>query len=457
MLKTKIEKYFKLKENNTNIQTELIAGLTTFMTMSYIIIVNPNILSVAGMDWGAVFTATILASVISTLVMSLYAKYPFALAPGMGVNAFFAFTVGLTFGWQIALIAVFAEGVIFLIFSLFKVREAIFDVIPKNLKLAIGTGIGLFIAFIGLVNGGVVVANIPDMPVALGDLSNIGVVLTLAGIVITMSLICLKVKGSLLLGILLTWLLGIICQLTGLYVVNPEIGMYSLIPAGFFSPPPSIAGYNIFSAFEYVKDGFGIGIFDFIIILFSFLFVDIFETIGTVIGVSEKAGFTDEKGKLPRIGRILFSDAVGTVVGAGLGTSTTTTYAESAAGILAGGKTGLTSFTVAVLFGLSLFLSPVFSAVPAFATAPALILVGFMMVQNIVKINFNEPTEGIPAFITILIMPLTYNIAEGIIFGFLSYVILKTVTGKRKEISVTMAIISIFLIIKLIVQATTGY
>ncbi|MCL2086294.1 MAG: NCS2 family permease [Oscillospiraceae bacterium] len=456
-MKTKIENYFKLKENNTNIHTELIAGLTTFMTMSYIIIVNPDILSVAGMDWGAVFTATILASIISTLIMALYAKYPFALAPGMGVNAFFAFTVGLTFGWQVALIAVFVEGIIFLIFSLFKIRETIFDVIPKNLKLAIGTGIGLFIAFIGLVNGGVVVANIPDVPVALGDLSDIRIVLTFAGIIITMSLICLKVKGALLFGILLTWLLGIVCQLIGLYVVNPEVGMHSLIPTEFFSPPPSIAGSNLFSAFKDVKNGFGIGIFDFIIILFSLLFIDVFDTIGAVIGVSGKAGFIDEKGNLPRIGKVFFSDAIGTVVAAVLGTSSTATYAESAAGVLEGGRTGLTSLTVAALFGLSLFFSPVFAVIPDFATAPVLILVGFMMVQNIVKINFNEPTEGIPAFITILMMPLTYNIAEGIMFGFLSYVILKTVTGKQKEINAAMAIIAVFLIMKLVTQALTGY
>jgi len=456
-LRTKIENCFKLKENNTNIQTELIAGATTFMTMSYIIVVNPNILSAAGMDWGAVFTATVLASVIATLVMAIYAKYPFALAPGMGINAFFAFTVGLTFGWQIALIAVFAEGIIFIILSFFKVREAIFEAIPKNLRLAISVGIGLFIALIGLVNSGLVVVNIPEMPIAMGDLSNIETALTIAGVVITMSLISLKIKGSLLLGILLTWLIGIACQLTGLYVVNPEAGRASLIPSALFAAPPSVEGYNLFSAFEHVRSGFNISALEFIVIMFAFLFVDVFETIGTVIGVSEKAGFIDEDGKLPGIEKVLLSDAVGTVAGAVLGTSTTTTYVESSAGVSVGGRTGLTALTVAALFGLSLFFSPVFSAIPIFATSPALITVGFMMTQSIVKIDFNDLTEGIPAFITIIMMPFSYNIAGGIMFGVISYVILKLVTGRRKEISTIVGIIAVIFILKLIAQTITGY
>jgi AGZA family xanthine/uracil permease-like MFS transporter len=448
-----MEKLFKLKENNTTVSTEILAGVTTFMTMAYILIVNPNILSVTGMDWGAVFTATALSTVISTLMMAFYAKYPFAVAPGMGLNAFFAFTVGLVWGWQIALIAVFLEGFIFIFMSLFKVREAIFDAIPRNLKLAVSAGIGLFIAFIGLVNGGLVVANIPDVPVKLGDLSQISVILTAAGLVIAMILMALKVKGALLLSILATWIIGMILQLMGIYVVNPDAGMYSLIPEAIFSPPPSIAGNNIFAAFAHTQtDGFNIDIFTFLVILFSFLFVDVFDTIGTVIGVSEKAGFMDKNGKLPRIKEVLLSDAVGTVVGAGLGTSTTTTYIESAAGVAEGGRTGLTALTVAVLFGAALFFSPIFAAIPAFATAPILVIVGFLMLQNVTKIDFSDLTEGIPAFFAIIMMPLTYNIAEGIIFGVLSYVILKLASGKGKDISIAMYIIAVLFILKLISQ-----
>ena len=451
-----MEKFFKLKENNTSVKTEIIAGLTTFMTMAYILIVNPSILSVAGMDWGAVFTATAIASVFATLMMALVAKYPFALAPGMGLNAFFAYTVGLTFGWQIALIAVFVEGLLFILLSFFKVREAIFDSIPKNLKIAVSAGIGLFIAFIGLVNGKLVVMHIPDVPVTIGNLSSITVVLMLAGIVITMALLGLKIKGALLWGILATWIIGIICQLAGWYVVDPDAGMYSLIPAGIFSLPPSIKDNNLFAAFAHVKEGFNINIFNFIVIVFAFLFVDVFDTIGTVIGVSEKAGFMDKNGKLPRVKQVLLSDAVGTVVGATLGTSTVTTYVESAAGVAEGGKTGLTALTVAALFGIALFFSPIFAAIPAFATAPALVLVGFFMMQNIVKIDFEDPTEGIPAFITIATMPLMYSIADGIVFGVLSYVILKLVTGKRKDISIVMIIIAILFVLKLVSKAA-GY
>ena len=452
-----MEKFFKLKENNTSVKTELIAGLTTFMTMAYILIVNPNILSVTGMDWGAVFTATAVASVFATLLMALVAKYPFALAPGMGLNAFFAFTVGLVWGWQVALVAVFVEGILFIIMSLFNVREAIFDSIPKNLKLAVSAGIGLFIAFIGFVNGKLVVVNIPDVPVTIGDLSSITVILMLAGVVITMALLALNVKGALLWGILATWVIGIICQLAGLYVVNPEAGMYSLIPAGIFSLPPSVKGNNLFAAFAHVQGNFNINIFNFIIIVFAFLFVDVFDTIGTIIGVSEKAGFMDQNGKLPRVKQVLLADAVGTVVGSTLGTSTVTTYVESAAGVAEGGRTGLTALTVAVLFFIALFFSPIFAAIPAFATAPALILVGFFMMQNVVKIDFADPTEGIPAFIAIATMPLMYSIADGIVFGVLSYVILKIVSGRKKEISLVMIIVAILFVLKLVSMAVLGY
>jgi AGZA family xanthine/uracil permease-like MFS transporter len=391
-------------------------------------------------------------------MMAFYARYPFAVAPGMGLNAFFAFTVGLVWGWQIALIAVFIEGILFIVLSLFKVRESIFDSIPKNLKLAVSAGIGLFIAFIGLVNGKLVVAYIPDVPVTMGNLGSISVMLMLAGIVITMALLSLKIKGALLWGILATWILGIICQLTGLYVVNPEEGMYSLLPKGIFSLPPSIEGNNLFSALAHVKEGgFGISIFNFIVIMFAFLFVDVFDTIGTVIGVSEKAGFMDKDGKLPRVKEVLLSDAVGTVIGAGLGTSTATTYVESAAGVAEGGRTGLTALTVAALFAVALFFSPIFAAIPAFATAPALVLVGFFMMQNVVRIDFNDPTEGIPAFLAIIMMPLTYSIADGIVYGVISYVILKLVSGKKKDVSLIMLIIAVLFVIKLISTAIRGY
>ena len=452
-----MEKFFKLKENNTNVSTEILAGLTTFMTMAYILIVNPNILSASGMDWGAVFTATAGASAIATLTMALLANYPFALAPGMGLNAFFAFTVGLKYGWQPALIAVFTEGIIFLIISFFRVREAIFEAIPRNLKYAVSAGIGLFIAFIGLVNGGLVVMYIPDSPVTLGSMGSITVILMLAGIVITMTLLGLKIKGALLWGIFATWIIGIFCQLAGLYVVNPDAGMFSLIPERIFSLPPSIAGNNLIDAFAHVRSGMGVGFLEFIAIMFAFLFVDIFDTVGTVIGVSEKAGFADKDGNLPRIKEVLLSDAIGTTVGAAMGTSTVTTYVESAAGVADGGRTGLTSLTVAALFTLSLFFSPIFAAIPAFATAPALVLVGFFMIQCVVKINFDDVTEGIPAFLAVAMMPLAYSIAEGLVFGVLSYVILKFVTGKKKEISLVMYIIAALFAAKLISQAFLGY
>ena len=456
-MKEKIERFFKLKEHDTSISTELLAGLTTFMTMAYILVVNPNILSVAGMDWGAVFTATAVSIVISTLMMAFWAKYPFAVAPGMGLNAFFAYTVGMIWGWQVALIAVFVEGIIFILLSFLKIREAIFDAIPKNLKHGVTAGIGLFIAFVGLVNGGLVTMNIPDVPVTIGDLGNITVLLMLTGLIITMALMALKFKGAILWGMLGTWMIGVICQLTGLYVVNPEAGMFSLIPAGVFAPPPSIAGYNIVSAVDYVRSGFNIGVFDFIVVVFAFLFVDVFGTVGSVIGISERAGFLDKNGKLPRVKQVLLSDAIGTVVGAGLGTSTTTTYIESASGVAVGGRTGLTALTTAALFGAALFFAPVFAAIPAFATAPALVIVGFLMVASIAEIDFSDPTESIPAFLAIIMMPLTYNIVEGIIFGVLSYVILKLVTGKRKSISPVMAIVSVLFVIKLVSQAVIGY
>ena len=452
-----MEKFFKLKERNTTVTTEILAGLTTFMTMAYILIVNPNFLSVAGMSWGGVFTATALSSALATLTMALIANYPFALAPGMGLNAFFAFTVGLKFGWQVALLAVFTEGIIFLVLSLFRVREAIFEAIPKNLKFAVSAGIGLFIAFIGLVNGGLVKMDIPDAPVTMGDLNSITVILMLAGLIITMILMGKDIKGALLWGIIATWLLGIVCQLAGLYVVNPEAGMYSLIPAGLVSMPPSVAGNTLFDAFAHVTGGFGISLLEFVAVMFAFLFVDVFDTVGTVIGVSEKAGFTDKDGKLPKLTQVLLADAVGTTFGAVMGTSTVTTYVESAAGVADGGRTGLTSLTVSALFALSLFFSPIFAAIPAFATAPALVLVGFFMIQGVVKIDFSDVTEGVPAFFAIAMMPLAYSIADGIIFGILAYVVMKVATGRQKEVSIVMYIVAVLFLIKLASQAILGY
>ena len=377
-----LEKFFKLKENGTNVKTEIIAGITSFMTMAYILAVNPSIMSAAGMDHGAVFTATALAAFIGTLAMALFANYPFALAPGMGLNAYFAYTVvlGMGYSWQYALAAVFAEGIIFIVLSLTNVREAIFNAIPQNLKSAVSVGIGLFIAFIGLQNAHIVIGG--------------STLLQLFSVIITGALVIKNVKGNILWGILITWALGLICQGVGLYVPNPDLGFYTLIPD--FSNGlsiPSIA--PIFCKMDFS----GILSLNFVVILFAFLFVDMFDTIGTLIGVSTKAGMLDKDGKLPRIKGALLADAVGTTAGAVLGVSTTTTFVESASGVSEGGRTGLTSITTAVLFALSLLLSPIFLAIPSFATAPALVIVGFYMLTNVANINFNDVIEAIPCYI----------------------------------------------------------
>ncbi len=446
-------KFFKLKQNNTTVSTEVLAGFTTFMTMAYILAVNPNFLSAAGMDRGAVFTATALASTIACLAMALLANYPFALAPGMGLNAYFAFTIAPKYGWELALLAVFAEGIIFILLSFVNVREAIFNSIPRVLKNAVSVGIGLFIAFIGLKNAGIVVSN-PDTSVGIGHLTSLTVVLAVIGVIITAVLQIKKVKGALFFGILATYGLGLICQMAGLYVPNPEAGMYSLYPmvgdkVSAISLPPSIGEFNIMTAFA--SDAFAkVNIFDFAVIVFSFLFVDIFDTIGTLIGVSTKAGFLDKDGKLPKLKEALLADAVGTTIGAAIGTSTVTTFVESASGVAEGGRTGLTSTVVGGLFLLSLIFSPIFSAIPGFATAPALIVVGFFMLDSITKIDFTDFTEGFPAFLTIIMMPLAYSIAEGLVFGFLSFVILKTLSGKAKEVNIVMWIIAALFLIKII-------
>ena len=456
-----LEKFFHLKENNTDVKTEVMAGITSFMTMAYILAVNPNILSAAGMDHGAVFTATAVASFLGTLCMALFANYPFALAPGMGLNAYFAYTVvlGMGYSWQVALAAVLAEGLIFILLSVCNVREAIFDAIPLPLKRAVSVGIGLFIAFIGLQNAKIVISSATLVSLFTLDGYNqtlngvtatfqdagITVLLAILGVIITGILVVKNVKGNILWGILITWLLGVICQFAGLYVPNPEVGFYNLLPD--FSNGISIPSLApIFGKFSIS----GVPILEFVVIIFAFLFVDIFDTIGTLIGVASKADMLDKDGKLPRIKGALMADAVATTAGAVLGTSTVTTFVESASGVSEGGRTGLTSLTTAVLFLLSLFLSPIFLAIPSFATAPALIIVGFYMLGAVSDINFKDASEGIPAFICIAAMPFFYSISEGIAMGVISYVAINAISGKGKKVSVAMYILAVLFILKYI-------
>lgn len=460
-----LEKLFKLKENKTDVRTEILAGITTFMTMAYILAVNPSILSATGMDHGAVFTATAIAACLGTLCMALFANYPFALAPGMGLNAYFAYTVVLNMGysWEVALAAVFVEGLVFILLSVTNVREAIFNAIPMNLKSAVSVGIGLFIAFIGLQNAKIVIGgstlvqlfSLKGYNETLAEgavkatMNDVGitVLLAIAGVVITAILVVKNVKGNILWGILITWILGIICQLTGLYVPNAELGMYSLLPD--FSNGISVPSLRpIFGRLSFS----GIHIGEFAVIVFAFLFVDIFDTLGTLIGVSTKANMLDENGKLPRIKGALMADAVATTAGAVLGTSTVTTFVESASGVSEGGRTGLTAVTTAILFGLSLLLSPIFLAIPSFATAPALIIVGFYMLTNVVNIDFSDFGEAIPCFICIAAMPFFYSISEGIAMGVITYVVINLVTGKVKEkkISALMYVLAILFVVKYI-------
>ena len=454
-----LDKIFHLKENHTDVKTEVMAGITTFMTMAYILAVNPNILSASGMDRGSVFTATALSAFIATCLMALLSNYPFVLAPGMGLNAYFTYTVvlGMGYTWQQALAAVFAEGIIFILLSLTNVREAIFNSIPMNLKHAVSVGIGLFIAFIGLQNAKIVVGNDSTLvsifsfksSVAEGTFSSQGitVLLALIGILVTAVLLAKDVKGSILWGILITWVLGIICQLTHLYVPNADIGYYSLLPD--FSNGISVPSM----APTFMKMDFSIVFsLDFIVIMFAFLFVDMFDTLGTLIGVASKADMLDKDGKLPKIKGALLSDAVGTTVGAVCGTSTVTTFVESASGVAEGGRTGLTSIVAGILFALSLLLSPIFLAIPSFATAPALIVVGYLMLTSVTKIDFSDMTEAIPCFIAIIAMPFMYSISEGISMGVISYVVINLITGKAKEkkISVLMYVLAILFVLKYI-------
>lgn len=430
-----LEKFFKIKENKSTLKVEIIAGITTFMTMVYILAVNPSILSAAGMDKDAVFTATALSAIIATLIMALYAKLPFALAPGMGLNAFFAFTVvlGMGYSWEFALTAVFLEGLIFILLTVFNIRELIVNSIPLNLKHAVSVGIGLFIAFIGLKGAGLIIDN-PATLVSLGDMKNPNVIVGMSGVLIIGILLTKNIKGAILIGILVSTLIGL---LLGVTVLPDQFSLMSL--------PPSLE--PIFFKFDFSQ----VFSLDMLIVLFTFLFVDMFDTVGTLVGVSSKADMLDKDGNVPRVNQALFADAVGTTVGAILGTSTVTTYVESAAGVAEGGKTGMTSLTVAFMFALALFFAPVFMIIPAAATAPALIIVGLFMISPILKINFDDYTESIPAFFTIIMMPLTFSIAEGIVFGMLSFVFLKLLSGRYKEIKPIMYVISLLFIIKFLV------
>ncbi|AVM69503.1 guanine permease [Lachnospiraceae bacterium oral taxon 500] len=419
------ERYFKLKENSTNIRQEAIAGFTTFMTMAYILIVNPLMLAqdgATGMDFGKVFTATALSALIGTLIMAFLAKLPFALAPGMGLNAFFVFSVVLARqkSFQFALTAVFMEGIIFLLLSAFNVREAIIKSIPVNIKKAVSVGIGLFIAFIGLSNAGIVVNG--ATPLVLGDLKQPAALLALIGLLITGILLCLKVKGALFFSIIITTIIGIPMGLTQL-------------PEKIISLPST----PYFFDFDW-KNAFSGEMF---VVMLTFLFVDIFDTVGTLVGVSTKAKMLDQDGNVPRAKQALLADAIATTVGAVLGTSTVTTFVESAAGVAEGGRTGLTSFFTALLFAVSLFLSPLFIMIPSAATAPALIMVGLFMIEPVRELDLTDFTEAIPAFLAIIMMPLSYSISEGIIFGVVSYVLLKVTTRRWREIPLVTLLLAI--------------
>lgn len=446
-----LDRVFRLRERNTSVRTEVVAGLTTFVTMAYILAVNPMILGDAGMDKGAVFTATCLASLIATVCMAFLSNYPFALSAGMGLNAYFAYTVVLKMGysWQMALAAVFVEGVIFILLSLTRVREAVFNAIPMSLKHAVSAGIGLFIAFIGMQNCKLVVdgstlVEMYSFADNRADFSTVGitVVLAMVGVLITGILVVRKVKGNILWGILATWALGILCQLTGLY--DPSV-LGSVLPnfSGGIAVPslmPTL-GQMDFSALLTPE---------FLVVVFALLFVDVFDTMGGLIGIASKADMLDEQGRLPRLRGALLSDAIGTTAGAVLGTSTVTTFAESAAGVAEGGRTGLTALVTGGLFGVALFLSPLFLAVPSFATAPALIVVGFMMTASILKVDFNDLADAIPAFLCFLAIPFLYSISEGIALGVISYVVIHAVTGRenRRKISPAMYVLAVLFVLK---------
>nr|WP_297166464.1 NCS2 family permease [uncultured Dysgonomonas sp.] len=427
-----LEKIFKLKENNTTVRTELFAGLITFLTMSYILVVNPNILGETGMDRAAVFTATVLGSVIATLFMAFFTNLPVAQAPGMGLNNFFAFTVVLTMGytWQFALTAVFIEGLIFILLTFFNVRELIVNSIPRVLKEAIPVGVGLFITLVGLKSAGVVVGNDATL-VSLGDMANPNVWIALAGVVITGALLALNVNGAILIGIVAATIGGIFAGI----VHFPEGNWVSL--------PPSLV--PTFAQFEWDK----VFTFDMALVVFTFLFVNLFDTVGTLIGVVSRTGLLDKDGNFPQMKKALFADALGTTIGSVLGTSPITAYIESSSGVAAGGRTGLTSVSTAFMFVLALFFAPLFLIVPASATSPALIIVGLFMISAVAKINFDDITESLPAFVTLIFMPFTYSIAQGIVFGILTYFFVKILSGRYKDVSTMIYVLAVLFIIKL--------
>ena len=450
-----MDKLFKISQRGSTVKREIVAGLTTFMTMAYILAVNPSILADAGKDSTAVLLATAIASFIATVCMAFMANMPFALSAGMGLNAYFAYTVvlGMGYPWQFALLAVFAEGLIFIILSLTNVREAIFNAIPLALKRGVSVGIGLFIAFIGLQNAKVVVdsSTLVTITSFTENFSTQGItaLLALVGLMLTAALHIWKVKGAVLIGIVATWALGIVCQLTGVYVPNVDAEFYSLIPEKIISVDFSKLGLTFGECFKI--DFSSIKILDFIVVVFAFLFVDIFDTLGTLIGVASKADMLDEEGRLPAIRPALLADAVGTTAGAVLGTSTVTTFVESASGVAAGGRTGLTALVTGALFLLSTLFAPLFTTIPSFATAPALIFVGFLMFSSIAKINLEDDlTDAIPAYITIIAMPMCYSISEGISLGIISYVILKLCTGKAKKVNWLMYVLAVLFILKYI-------
>ncbi|MDD4546377.1 MAG: NCS2 family permease [Oscillospiraceae bacterium] len=464
-----MEKFFKLKENGTNVRTEVIAGITTFLAMAYILAVNPQMLAETGMNQGAVFTATAVSAAFATLIMGVFAKYPVALASGMGLNAYFTYTVctdlaeqGITDPWKVALTAILVEGIIFIILSLFKFRETLVNSIPTNLKFGITAGIGLFITIIGLKGAGIVTSDafavsiseteaiaVSSTLVQLGNLASPQVVLAFVGLIAIAAMSHFKIKGSILWGILLTWILGIVAQLAGWYQVDIDNQVYSLIPS--FDGvkdiiPPSVAPTFLQFNFEYVAKN----LMNFVVVVFAFLFVDLFDTVGTLVGVASKGDMLDENGNLPRAGRALLSDAVGTVAGACLGTSTVTSYVESSAGVAEGGRTGLTAVTTAVMFIIALFLSPIFLAIPAFATAPALIFVGLLMMSAVLKMKFEgDMADVLGGFMAIIMMPFTYSIANGIMFGILTWVILKLITGKFRDIHPIMYVCAVLFAIRI--------
>ena len=450
-----LEKLFKLSENKTNVKTEVVAGITTFMTMAYILAVNPSILSATGMDPTAVLLATALASFIGTAAMALMANLPFALSAGMGLNAYMAYTVclGMGYPWQVALLAVFVEGLIFVVLSLTNIREAIFNAIPLSLKRGVSVGIGLFIAFIGLQNAGLCVggATLVELVDFRENFTSTGIsaLLCVVGVLVTAVLHIRKVKGSILIGIVATWVLGMLCQLVGLYVPNPELKCYSLFPTMAwtdFSKLGETFGQCFRVDFSVVKP------LEFVVVIFAFLFVDIFDTLGTLIGVSTKANMLDDQGRLPKIKPALLADSIGTTAGAILGTSTVTTFVESASGVAVGGRTGLTALVTGLLFLVSMFFAPIFTAIPSFATAPALIMVGFLMFSGITELKFDDDklTETIPAYLAILAMPLFYSISEGISIGIISYVVLNVVTGKAKKVTPLMYVLALLFVLKYI-------